>query len=283
MILSKDKNKIVIQNEHDFSIMQILECGQVFSFQKIDENTCYVVSMDKFAKITFDDCITTIYSKNLDYFYNYFDLNTDYEKIKEKILNKYKDFSVYFLNGNAIRILHQDALQTIISFIVSANNNIKRIKKILNNLCRDYGVVLEKDIFSFPNLEQLSKITVEDFTRLGAGYRAKYLYESIKKLQTEEYDINYLNSLTTIQLKEKLLSLDGVGPKVADCILFFGFNRKDVFPVDTWIRKAYRLFSNEKKNDRQISSYFVNMFGDVSGYAQQYIFNYMITKDKTTK
>ena len=277
------KDTIIISNCEDFDIKQILECGQVFSYNQIDDNTYYVVSLNKWAKITFDDTKTIITSPTIDYFANYFDLKTDYDSIKKSLVKIYPSFAKFFLQGGGIHILKQDEYQTIISFIVSANNNIKRIKKILFAMCEKCGDTLSCGMKSFPTIEELSKLSVEDYTKLGLGYRAEYLFETIKMLQTPEYSIESLSKLNTKELRNKLLTLKGVGPKVADCILFFGFARPDVFPVDTWIRKAYSLFSCERRSDKQIGEFFVNLFKNYSGYAQQYIFNYMITTQNDFK
>lgn len=297
MKITKGKQSITIIGE-DFNTKEILECGQVFSFLKDKDENYLVVSNDKVAKIKVNGNTTTILTNYVDYFYNFFDLDTDYEQIKSKICTYYKDFNKFFGGGANIRILRQDAYQTIISFIVSANNNIKRIKKILFSISKKYGraisreeynfepnvdrgaqdEVVESDdkLYSFPSLKELSNATEQDFKDLGAGYRSSYLVETVKLLQTQDYEINYLKSLDTKTLKAKLLQLKGVGNKVADCILFFGFSRTDVFPVDTWIRKAYKLFCQDNRSDEQISNYFVALFKDCSGYAQQYVFNYMI-------
>ena len=276
MEITKDNNSISVFNK-DFNIQEILDCGQVFSYKKLSAKEYVVVSLDKVANIKIGDEKTVINTKFVDYFYNYFDLDTDYEEIKKEICTLQSDFDKFFCGGNSIRILRQDAYQTIISFIVSANNNIKRIKKILFAISQKFGQKLSDDLFSFPTAKQLMSATEEDFKKLGAGYRSAYLVDTIKMLQTQDFDIEKLKQLDTKSLKQRLLQLKGVGNKVADCILLFGFARTDVFPVDTWIRKAYSFFCNKKRNDKQISEYFVDLFKNCSGYAQQYIFNYMIT------
>ena len=202
--------------------------------------------------------------------------------IWQQIITKLKQIFLNF--GNGIRILKQSPYQTIISFIVSANNNIKRIKNILFKISSLFGEEIgNTNYYSFPTLKQLSQATVYDFNKLGAGYRSEYLVKSIELLQTEEYSLENLNSLSTTELKQKLLKLMGVGPKVADCILLFGFSRTDVFPVDTWIRKSYYLFETKKTSDDNISKYFVDKFKNLSGYAQQYIYNYMLNNNPTQK
>lgn len=281
MKVIKEKDCIIIENDESFNIVDILECGQVFSYKKTSDDAYFVISFDKYAKIIFDKTNTKIFTKDVEYFYNYFDLNTDYEKIKNNLKTNFGYFSKYLDAGKGIRLLKQDSYQTIISFIVSANNNIKRIKNILFKMSEKFGSKIENtDFYAFPTLQQLSKATVTDFNLLGAGYRSEYLIETIKLLQTEEFSIKNLKSLTTKELKKKLLMLKGVGPKVADCIALFGFSRMDVFPVDTWIRKAYYLFETKKMSDDKISDYFVNIYKDLSGYAQQYLYNYMLNVSK---
>ncbi|NCB48426.1 MAG: DNA-3-methyladenine glycosylase 2 family protein [Clostridia bacterium] len=278
MEIEKQKDKIVIKHKNDFNIEEILNCGQVFSYYKTSEKSYVVISGEKFAKITFSATQTTIVSDYVDYFYNYFDLDRDYLKIKREILRLSPDFSKFFSGGDSIRILNQDPVQTIISFIVSANNNIKRIKNFLTNLSERFGEKLPCGFYSFPSLTKLKKATISDFDELKAGYRGAYLVDTIQKLGTQEFDTQNLKKMTTKDLKNKLISLRGIGSKVADCILLFSFQRSDVFPVDTWIRKSFSLFSDEQKNDRQIEQYFLGIFKEYSGYAQQYLYNFMLNK-----
>lgn len=276
MEIEKQKDKIIIKNNKEFHVRSILECGQIFSFKEVEPNNFIVVSQDKIANVVVENSLTEIRTKDIDYFFNFFDLQTDYSKIKKEIKNIFPQFIKFFVRN--IRILKQDPIQTILSFIVSANNNIKRIKKILEKISINYGTFLpEYNCYAFPTLKQLSGACEEDFKRLGAGYRSSYLVDTISKLQLKEYNVEDMQTLSTNNLKSKLLTLKGVGPKVADCILFFGFDRSDVFPVDTWIRKAYyKYFSSNKLSDPQISNYFVNLFGNLSGYAQQYLYDYML-------
>lgn len=277
-MITKDKqnNKICIIDEEDFNIVETLECGQIFSYIKTSPNSYLVISADKFAKITFDETKTEIESADIDYFYNFFDLDTNYKEIKKQIILQNPNFEKFLNCSRGIRILKQDIFQTIISFIVSANNNIKRIKGILFRMSSQFGTKLnENGAYFFPNLIQLKQATKQDFEKLGAGYRSDYLVKTINMLQ-KEFNLDYLNSLETKELRKKLLTLSGIGPKVADCILLFGFKRGDVFPVDTWIRKSYYMFETKEASDENISKYFVNIFKNYSGYAQQYLFNYMI-------
>ena len=278
MKVKKFCDKLIVEDEN-FDIKSILECGQIFSFKTTNDSDYIVESMGKFASITKLDTCTIINTKDIEYFYNFFDFDTDYDDIKGRILKLCPFFSN--LKMRQLRILKQDAYQTIISFIVSQNNNIKRIKKILNSISYEFGSYNKKyDMYSFPTLEQLKRATQDDFKRLGAGYRSEYLVKAILSLSAEDFDIEKLKSLDTSSLKKKLRTIHGIGPKVADCILFFGFGRTDVFPVDTWIRKGYSMFCQEKRSDEQISEYFVNIFKDLSAFAQQYLYDYMLNQNQ---
>ena len=272
------KDYIEIFGKEDFDIKEILECGQVFSYKFMGD--CYLVySADKKAKVTETSLGYIIKTNHPNYFENYFDLKTDYGRIKETlskfpILKKPIDF------GKGIRILKQNLFETLISFIVSANNNIKRIQMILERLREKLGSKVG-DFYAFPTREQLKSASVEFFKEIGAGYRADYLYKVVR--QIEDNTLNDWQKLDTKDLRNKLISLSGVGPKVADCVLLFGYGRQDVFPVDTWIEQMYVKFycSNSQivPNREKIRENLVKEFGNLSGYAQQYLFYSMRSRE----
>lgn len=272
------KDYIEIFGKEDFDIKEILECGQVFSYKFMCD--CYIVySADKKAKVTETSLGYIIKTNAPDYFENYFDLKTDYGKIKETlskfpILKKPIDF------GKGIRILKQNLFETLISFIVSANNNIKRIQMILERLREKLGSKVG-DFYAFPTREQLKGASVEFFKEIGAGYRADYLYKVVR--QIDDNTLNEWQKLDTKDLRNKLISLSGIGPKVADCVLLFGYGRQDVFPVDTWIEQMYVKFycSNSQivPNREKIRENLVKEFGNLSGYAQQYLFYSMRSRE----
>lgn len=263
-----EENKIIIGTNEDFCPTHILECGQIFSYKKIDGGYD-VFSKDMNAKIEEVGNKIVISTKNIEYFINFFDLNNDYGKIKASLLqnNSFLNNAIKF--GNGIRILNQDIFETIISFIVSANNNIKRIQKILFAIRENYGTNMG-EFYSFPTLQQLKKASIEDFKKLGAGYRAKYLFDAVRQLEKE--DFYAWKHLSTVELNKKLLSIMGVGQKVADCIMLFAFARRDVFPVDTWIEKVYCKYFKNEHDRKKIRNVLISTFGELSGYAQQYLF-----------
>ncbi|MFQ6724175.1 MAG: DNA-3-methyladenine glycosylase family protein [Clostridia bacterium] len=295
MEYKKYKNKIVIHDLTQFNINQILDCGQIFRYY-INDNIAEVVTIDKYAQIvTFDDKVE-ITTDDVEYFEHFFDLNRDYNNIKNQLINdEFLAPAIRF--GYGIRILNQNLFEMIVSFIISANNNIKRIKNSLNHLSQKFGTKvyvknsLIKNIndspisfkddkigyYTFPTLEQLKRVTVTDFVKAGLGYRAEYMYNTIQKLNNDQLN-DIANLDDTLQL-QWLLSLKGVGEKVAHCIMLFALHNTNVFPVDTWINKVYNDLTNTNNTNRtQISKALTNNYQNLSGYAQQYFFYYYRSK-----
>ncbi len=260
-------NSIEIERKDDFVAKDILECGQIFAF--IKTSTSYVVfSRDYKAEIVENKNGYKIFTDNPAYFENFFDLKTDYGKIK-KILSGYEILKKPIEFGKGIRILKQDLFETLISFITSANNNIKRIQLILFRLREKLGE--KKDgYFAFPTQQKLLEVDENFFKEIGAGYRASYLYKVLR--QVDENTLEEWRSLPTQTLRNKLIALSGVGPKVADCVLLFGYGKQDVFPVDTWIEKMYCKFYKPLSNREKIRENLLSEFKNLSGYAQQYLF-----------
>ena len=269
MNITIEQNKIIIINPDSFDIKHILECGQIFRYKNLTDH--YVVySLDKCAKIyTYQDRVE-ILTTDTKYFYDYFDLDTDYQNIKSQLsqFDMLKDAIAY---GGGIRILKQNLFEMIISFIISANNNIKRIQGIIEKLCTAFGTNMG-EYYAFPTIDQLKSATSQFYKSIGAGYRSEYLVKVISQLTNGQFDLNCCDKYCTKDLRKQLITLSGVGPKVADCILLFGVGRTDVFPVDTWIQKVYNDQNSTQRNREQIAQYFVDTYGELSGYAQQYFF-----------
>ncbi len=270
MKIEKFDGKIVIHNPQDFNVEQTLNCGQIFRYS-IDGNRAIAYSKDKKAElITATDKIT-ILTDNVEYFYNFFDFATDYALIKNK-LRKDSMLKHAVDYGYGIRILNNDAFEMLVSFIISANNNIPRIKKSVEYLCKHFGEN-KGDYFAFPTLKELKKATEKDYVLAGLGYRAKQMYETIQKLT--DADMFNLKNQSKEQQFKTLLSLKGVGEKVANCVMLFGLHCKDVFPVDTWINKVYNdLMGKQETDRRKITKDLTKRYGNLSGYAQQYFFYY---------
>ena len=180
--------------------------------------------------------------------------------------------------GEGIRILKQDLWETIISFIISQSNNIPRIKGIIEKLCTNFGEEIRymgKTYYSFPAPETICALTLEELSVIRAGFRDKYILGFAKAVASNEFDMYALKSMTTSDAKASLMSVKGIGNKVSDCILLFGLGRADSFPVDVWIKRImeYCYFEGEE-SIKTISSFAEEKFGQLGGYAQQYLFFY---------
>ena len=279
--------KYVIDKELDsFELVHIFECGQCFRWEKETDESYIGVIKDTVLRITKTDKNIVLEGNTLsdnieDYLYEYFDLDTNYSTYKNIFLktDEYLKRSVEF--GYGIRILKQDLWEMVISFIISANNNIPRIKKIINAISKEYGnkIIFEgKDYYTFPEPEALAKASIEDLRKLGLGFRDKRVYKTTQMILDKEVDLEELKNINdTEKIKEKLLTLDGVGEKVADCILLFAFHRLDAFPVDVWVRRVmndlYIHSENEESVDKKLIRKIADeKFGDIRGIAQQYLF-----------
>ncbi len=265
-----ETGKIIIEEPTDFDIEHILDCGQVFRYRK-EEDKYLLFAENKYCLLHKEDGHVIINTDETQYFADYFDLCRNYGTIKEK-LGEYCGLQEALKYGFGIRILNQNPVEMIISFIISANNNIPRIKGIIERLCKGYGEKTKYG-YAFPTLDALSKADESYFASIGAGYRAKYLVNAIRQLK--DFDVNGINSLDTDTARKKLTALYGVGNKVADCILLFAYKKTDLFPMDTWSRKVYSALNMPKtENVNEMSRRLVERFGDLSGYAQQYLYYY---------
>ena len=262
---------IFVPKSCDFDIKSTLECGQVFRY-KVRDFGYTIYSLEHKADIYCQNDGTKIFTKDKKYCINYFDFLKDYAKIKTS-LSVYPYLKSAIEYGEGIRILRSDPLEMIIEFIISQNNNIPRIKTMIERICESYGKNMG-DYFAFPTLEQLKTIPLEFFSSIKCGYRDKYLYDTIAVLD-EEF-VESIKNLDTDSARQKLLTLKGVGRKVDDCIFLYGYHKTDVFPTDTWIVKVYNKINSTNLTDaKKISQEFVSQFGDLSGYAQQYLFYQM--------
>ncbi len=275
-----------IENLDSFELKDIFDCGQCFRWN-IEEDGSYtgvfkgnVLNVKKQEnKITFKGICNGDIKEIVE---DYFDLKRDYKKIKETLskIDPFMEESIKY--GSGIRILNQDLWETIISFIISANNNIPRIKGIIERLSKNYGKEIDyngKKYYTFPTAEELKDVSVEKYRELGLGFRDIRLYETTKMILENKVNLNDLrNNPNTMEVRETLLTLSGVGPKVADCILLFSdLKRFEVFPIDVWVRRVMNdlYIKNEdetKVSKKQIEKIAKEKFGNLAGLAQQYLF-----------
>ncbi len=266
------EDSIIVDNSNCFEPQQILESGQMFRFEQKNGGWLLKTEGECAKIVNLGAKKWKIECKNPKYFVKYFDFETNYDIIQNE-LKKFEVCKKAVEYSWGVRILKQSAFETLVCFIISANNNITRIKKSVEKICEKFGSKTNFG-FAFPTLQQLLKATESDFVEAGLGYRAKYLVQTLQSLNNG-FDLEKLKELPTDIARKKLESLAGIGPKVADCILLFGIGKKDVFPVDTWIAKVWQdQFGGQIKNRRKISQELVKKFGDLSGICQQYMFYY---------
>lgn len=283
----------VIENQDSFHITHIFECGQCFRWNRVDDKNYIGVIKGAVVNVKQENNRLVFTGKSRKNFKDtiryYFDLDTNYSEYKDKLskIDDYMKESIKF--GNGIRILKQDLWECIISFIISANNNIPRIKKIIERICEKYGKQIEFDgkvYYEFPTPEELSKASIEDLRALGTGFRDKRIYNTTKMILNREIDLEKISTLkSTEEMRCELLKLDGVGPKVADCILLFGLKRLDVFPIDVWVRRVMNdLYIHneieEKVNKTELQKLAEEKFGNLKGMAQQYLFYWKREENK---
>lgn len=253
-----------------FNVQDTLECGQIFRYKVLD-NSYGVYSQDKYAELTTENEVVSVYTTDGDYFWHFFDLDADYQAKAERISSISALMAEAVRFGKGIRILNQNLAEMIFSFIISANNNIKRIQLIIERICNAIGADTPYGK-AFPTIEAMAGVSQEFYAQMGAGYRDKYLFDTAKRLTT--YDLENLANMDVDSAKRELLTFLGVGPKVADCILLFGMHRGNVVPVDTWIKKVYHMYFEQGHKDCDISRFFCDLFGDDAGLCQQYLFYY---------
>lgn len=273
------KDKVVIKNLTDFSLIHTFDCGQCFRFNRDEKGHFIGVAFGKTADFYTegDDLVIKNITKEefLTHWVDFLDLNRDYKKIKtelskDEVVKKAIDY------GSGIRILKQEFFECLISFIISQQNNIPKIKKAIEGFCALFGDKVcydNKEYYTFPTPKSLENITVEDLAPLKIGYRDKYIIDAIKKVNSGEIAYTKLIDLSYEEAKKMLLTINGVGEKVANCVLLFSLLKSEAFPVDTWIKKAMESLYNLKENE--IPDYTKLNFKEYSGFAQQYIFYYI--------
>lgn len=280
------EQKYILKNVQSFEPKHIFDCGQCFRWNEQKDGSYTGIfgnNVLNVKKIKNDIVFTGVCDGNIkDICSEYFDLNRDYEKIKKELSN----VDVYLKNsieyGEGIRLLNQDLWETIISFIISANNNIPRIKGIINRISEKYGKKIEWNgdvYYTFPTVEELSKASVQDFRNLGLGFRDVRVYDTTQKILYHEVDLEKLHEeKDTQKVRDELLKLSGVGPKVADCILLFStLKRFDVFPIDVWVRRVMNDLYIKQEDETKVSKKEIEKiakqkYGNLEGIAQQYLF-----------
>ena len=265
-----DKN-IELSDISFLTLAETLDCGQAFRWEYLGDGVWQGVAYNRYLKLHEKDDKIIFFDTTKEDFYNicysYFDLDRDYEKIVSTLSENpiLKDAATF---GKGIRILKQEPWETLCSFIISQNNNIPRIKGIIGRLCENFGEEISEGIYTFPTAEKIAGLSLDDLSVIRSGFRAKYILDAAKKIATGEIDLENLKFLDTEDARNELMTIYGVGKKVADCMLLFGLSHINAFPQDVWIKRAMeKLFGGDLPQCAK----------GYEGIAQQYIFHYAHT------
>jgi len=270
-IIERD-NEIEISGAVDFDLEKTFECGQCFRWN-VDENGVYKGITQGIAAGVRKAGDSVFISGTMNDFDNiwrfYFDLDRDYEKIRHQLcIDDFMKKAVSY--GTGIRLLRQDKWEALCSFIISQNNNIPRIKSIIDTLCIEFGNLIGfkgEEFYSFPSPAVLANKKTADLAPLRCGYRAEYIINAARAVSGGQIDLNALTSSTIDSARTELKKLRGVGDKVADCVLLYGLHMLDAFPRDVWMKRAVASYYGPDFDP--------GIFSPYAGIAQQYIFHYI--------
>ncbi len=268
MKLKEQENGIILENIECFNVELSLFCGQAFRWIKNEDGSFTGTVKGRVLNISQNDCQIILKNTTKEEFENiwidYFDLERDYADICKRFesdthLKNAKD--EYY----GIRVLNQEPWEALCSFIISQNNNIPRISGIIKRLCENFGEKIDEENYSFPSYERLRDVTVEELGVLRAGFRAKYIADAVKKLNSEEISLKEIKKMPIEQARQELMKIKGVGAKVAECTLLYGFGKKEAFPVDVWVKRIMSELYPEGLPE---------CTKNVEGIAQQYLFHW---------
>ena len=287
LIIEETPEGILLTNVEDFDIEQTFSCGQCFRWEKEVDGSFTGIAFGKVLNIKkAGEGMFLLINTNLqefdDIWKKYFDFDRDYGKIKS-ILSKDDEImreAVAF--GGGIRLLNQDPWEILISYIISANNSITNISRIIKKLSEKYGNALSyrgKTYFSFPTVNQLSGENVEALKECRAGFRCKYIAAAIEMAKNGQIDLAQIGKMDYEKAKQELMKIPGVGPKVADCIALFSLGKYEAYPIDVWVKRVTEdLYLRKESKLAEIAEFAKKKFGGYAGFAQEYLFFYVRKK-----
>ena len=272
---------VVINNINNLDLDNTICCGQIFRYEKLEDDSYIVILKDRVVKLKYIDNKLYIDSNNMNNIENvireYLDLDRDYisiiENIKEcdDVLGKYLDKSI------GLKMIKQDPIECIVSYIISQNNSVRNIKNSLDLISYKFGdkvMFLDKEYYLFPSIDKLSKISLDEFRECKVGFRDRYLVDIISDIVENRLNVNYIFEMNSEDSLRYLMSFRGIGMKVASCILLFVYGKYDVYPIDTWVKK-YMDTNYGIKDEKKIKEFCKEKYGKYSGLAIQYMFNGM--------
>lgn len=256
-----------VQNVNCLDLAETLDCGQAFRWKADDKGFWHGVAYGRELTVSLADNTLTLYDISEDEYNkiwkHYFDFERDYKAIESLLKCDPTLLKMYRL-CSGVRVLNQEPWETLCSFIISQNNNIKRIKGIIERLCENFGNRLENE-YSFPSAKVLAKLSTDDLAPIKCGFRAKYIIDAAKKVADDEIEFDTLKKLDIDSARTELCKIYGVGEKVADCTLLFSLGFSEAFPKDVWIKRAMPLlFPGGLPKECK----------GIEGIIQQYIFSY---------
>ncbi len=280
-----------IKGVSDFDPLHVFECGQCFRWKHQSDGSYTGVVMGRLVRVVYckSNSGSEIYSSNegtltisnssfndfKDRWFDYFDLGTDYSKIK-KLVAKDEIMKKAVAFGHGIRLLRQEPWETLISFIISSNNKIPRIMSIITNISENYGETIDGHQYAFPLPEKLAALAEDGLKACSkGGYRCKYMIATAQQIINGNVKLENLYDMSTDEARKTLTDLPGVGSKVADCILLYSGIKFDVFPTDVWIKRVMEeLYFKREASMKEIREFSASYFGELAGFAQQYLFYY---------
>ncbi len=276
-VIYKD-GRAILREAAEFEPAHIFDNGQCFRFIRQADGAYHGVAHGRFLCVEKNGADVSLSPCSRDEFEGiwngYFDLGRDYAKLfagcGDRALLEGRKY------GQGLRVLNQEPFETLISFIISANNNLGRIRGIVDRICKACGEPFEyagRTYHAFPTPGRLATLDVDGFAGCGCGYRSPYLRETARQV-ADGFDLEALRSLPYGEAKKQLMRLKGVGPKVADCVLLFSLGKADAFPADVWIKRVMKNLYGFEGNDRQVYAFAKKKFGKNAGIAQQYLFYY---------
>lgn len=273
-----------VKNVKDFDLAQTLECGQCFHFIKLGEEDYVLAAKGEVVHVAQQGDTVIFYDTDETGYVNvwkdYFDMDRDYSAVKERLLEKDDKLKDAVESMWGVRILNQEFFETLISFIISQNKQIPHIKKIVADISAEFGTYKRSfggvDMYTFPTIDQLAGACEEDFKRLKTGFRAPYIMDAIRRNVAGQFDEKELRGMDYDSCVRELMTIKGVGEKIANCVSLFGLGKKEAFPVDVWIKRIMETmyFDGVDTPKDKIAAFAKEQFGELGGFAQQYLFYY---------
>lgn len=281
MDITFENDKLIFHNVECFDVDKSCNCGQAFRWRKFANGQLGIVRGQAVLlwREGSDIAIKGATPQTAVPWAHYLDIGRDYSAIEEAVMGDER-LAVCFPEAHGIRVFNQEPFEALISFIISQNNNIKRISGIIERLCALCGEPVEfmgERLYTFPSTERIAGLSVQQLEQIGAGYRAPFIKAAAERI-LDGFDLEALRDMSLEEARTELKGFLGIGPKVADCILLFSLQHSDAFPVDVWIDRAMKaLFFDGNKAKKAELYEAVSSLGEYSGIIQQYIFQYART------